>query len=673
MSRTTLYMRLLLALIAALLMAACASMGRPEGGPRDVMPPMFVRSNPAPGALNVKRTKIEVEFNENVQIKDAMSKVVISPAQRTTPSVSAIGRRIIVELRDSLIPNTTYTIDFSDAITDLNEGNILDGFSTDFSTGDVIDTLRISGMVFQASNLEPAQGMLVGVYSDLSDTAVRTLPMERITKTNQYGQFTLRNLKEGTYRIFAINDQNRDYHWDRTEDIAFYDMTITPTATHTSRTDTLKTAAGTDSIVTVGYTEFFPNDILLTWFNENYKAQYLMKYERLERNKIFFQMGAPADTLPVITLLNGPRAGETIDRWSMLNASPTLDSLEYWISDPALIAQDSILLEARYMRTDTLDQLSWTTDTLKLIMRGSKKKTEEKKKNKKEEADTMPPEPTYLKYTAMTGSVQDINMPLLFKSLEPIVSFDSTAVRLEILDDTVWTAIEAPRIYFPSPLKPMEMRADYEWEPDMKYRLTVDSAAITGISGDVNKEFTHEFTVQKLEEYCSIIFNISGLEGPGVVELLTGNDIPVRQATVAGGRAEIEYVKPGNYYARLYVDRNENGRYDQGSFTDSIQPEDVYYYPKKLNLKKNWDIEQSWNINELPIDMQKPNEIKKNKPKKQPGEIDRDEDEEDEDEEFDFFNPGGNPNDRNNRNNRNNGLRNQNSGLRNNNSNTFAR
>ncbi len=670
MSRTTLYMRLLLALIVALLMAACASMGRPEGGPRDVMPPMFVRSNPAPGALNVNRNKIEIEFNENVQIKDAMSKVVISPAQRTTPSVSAVGRRIVVELRDSLVPNTTYTIDFSDAITDLNEGNMLDGFSTDFSTGDIIDTLRISGMVFQASNLEPAQGMLVGVYSDLSDTAVRTLPMERITKTNQYGQFTLRNLKEGTYRIFAINDQNRDYHWDRTEDIAFYDMTITPTASRSTRPDTIRTAAGTDSIITVGYTEYFPNDILLTWFNENYKAQYLVKYERLERNKLNFQMGAPSDSLPVITLLNGPRAGETIDRWAILNASATLDTLEYWISDPGLIAQDSLILETRYLRTDTLDQLSWTTDTLKLVVRGSKKKADDKKKDKKEEADTVPPEPTYLKYSAMTGSTQDINMPLLFKSLEPIVAFDSTAVTLEILDDTVWTAIEAPRIYFPSPLKPMEMRADYEWEPDMKYRLSIDSAAIQGISGDINKTFTHEFTVQKLEEYSSIIFNISGLEGPGVVELLNGSDMPVRQAPVIDGRAEIDYVKPGNYYARLYSDRNENGRYDQGSFTDSIQPEDVYYYPKKLNLKKNWDIEQSWNINELPIDMQKPNEIKKNKPKKQPGEIEETDDDEDEDEEFDFFNPGGNPNDRNNRNN---GLRNNNSRLRNNNSNTFAR
>ena len=137
------------------------------------------------------------------------------PAQKSIPSITANGRRITVDIRDSLIPNTTYTIDFSDAIRDLNEGNVLDGFAIDFSTGDSIDSLRISGMVFEARTLEPAQGMLVGVYSNLSDTALRTLPMERIARTNQLGQFTIRGLRPGEYRIFAINDVNRDYHWDR--------------------------------------------------------------------------------------------------------------------------------------------------------------------------------------------------------------------------------------------------------------------------------------------------------------------------------------------------------------------------------------------------------------------------------------------------------------------------
>ena len=232
-------LRLLLAMIAVALLAACANMGRPEGGPRDELPPVYVRSNPSIGQLNVKGNKITVYFDENIALDDAMNKIVVSPAQRTTPAISSNGKRVTVELRDTLLPNTTYTIDFADAVKDLNEGNVLDGLALDFATGDTIDTLRISGMVFEAQTLEPAQGMLVGVYSNLDDSAITTLPMERITKTNQLGQFTIRNLKEGTYRIFALNDVNRDYHWDRSEDVAFYDVTVSPSTTPVTITDTL--------------------------------------------------------------------------------------------------------------------------------------------------------------------------------------------------------------------------------------------------------------------------------------------------------------------------------------------------------------------------------------------------------------------------------------------------
>ncbi|MDE6188130.1 MAG: Ig-like domain-containing protein, partial [Duncaniella sp.] len=260
-------LRLLFIVVVTAFLAACASMGRPEGGPRDMTPPVFVRSNPRPGQLNVSGNKIIVEFDENVALDDAMNKVVVSPAQRTTPVISANGRRVTVELRDTLKPDVTYTIDFADAIKDLNESNVLDGFALDFATGDSIDSLRISGMLFEARTLEPAQGMVVGVYSNLSDTAVKTLPLERITKTNQLGQFTLRGLKAGTYRIYAINDVNRDYHWDRSEDVAFYDVTVSPSSEPAQFADTLINLAGEDSVVMRDGTRFLPDDVLLTWFN----------------------------------------------------------------------------------------------------------------------------------------------------------------------------------------------------------------------------------------------------------------------------------------------------------------------------------------------------------------------------------------------------------------------
>jgi len=234
--RRILWMRWLMMAAVALAVAACASIGRPEGGPRDEEAPVFVRSNPMPGAVNVDRGRIDIFFDENIKLEDASNKIVVSPAQAQSPAISSNGRRVSVEFRDTVVPDATYTIDFSDAIRDLNEGNILDNFAIDFATGPTLDSLRISGMVFEARTLEPAQGMVVGVYSDLSDTAITTLPMDRVAKTNQYGQFTIRGLKPGEYRIFAIDDRNHDWRWDRSENVAFYPLTISPTTVSGSTT-----------------------------------------------------------------------------------------------------------------------------------------------------------------------------------------------------------------------------------------------------------------------------------------------------------------------------------------------------------------------------------------------------------------------------------------------------
>lgn len=617
----------------AIITSACASIGRPEGGPRDEMPPVYVSSNPGLGGLNVKNNKIEIKFNENIAIDDAANKVVISPAQKSMASIFAGGKSLIVELRDTLIPNTTYTLDFSDAIKDLNEGNILDGFAMDFSTGDNIDSLRISGMLFEARTLEPAQGMLVGAYSNLSDTAITTLPMERITKTNHLGQFTIRNLKPGTYRLFAINDINRDYHWDRTEDVAFYDVTVSPYATEISVTDTLRSSTDEDSLVTRQGVQYLPNDILMTWFNEGYKSQYLKDYSRNERNCIKFFFGAPSDTFPEITIINGVNKGKKLDQASILDYSATRDSLCYWIKDSALIAQDSILVEARFLRTDTLDNLSWGTDTLKLFFKEPKKKKEKKKKKEENDsinADSITKELTFLKFTVNSGGTQEINRPLIFTSSQPIDTIYQNGVHLEIQNDTLWNTVKAPRLEIIEPGKNLNFKSEYTWQPGAKYRLTIDSAAIVGIYNEWNKPIKHEFTVRPLEEYASLYFIIEGIDNGAIVELLNGSDKLVRTAPVIDGIATFEYLQPSTYYARLFIDRNNNGEYDTGNLLQKIQPEEVYYFSKKLNIKRNWEIEQNWNIYEFAIDAQKPEAIKKNKPKRKKGESDRRDTEEEE-------------------------------------------
>lgn len=665
-------MQTLLWICLATLMAACASMGRPEGGAKDEIPPEYVSSNPAPGAKNVNKTRITVTFNENIQLEDAFTKVIVSPPQKTPPRITSNGRHVTADIQDTLIPSTTYTIDFADAIKDLNEGNVLDGFALDFSTGDSIDSLRISGMVLQAENLEPAQGMLVGVYRDYTDTSLTTLPFDRIARTNQLGQFTIRNLKPGNYHIFAVNDINRDYHWDRSEDIAFYDTTITPWVESIEVSDTLFASNREDSIVKRPGLKFLPNDILLTWFNLGYKPLYMLDHKRDERRRISLTFSAPMDSLPKITIVDGaPGAGRPAEEWARLKANATLDTLDYWIADTTVLAADSLRLSVQYLKTDTADNIVWSTDTIRFFFKEpkqNKKEKAKKKKNKENEkvsfsVDSVSGDTTFLpeinleflNISLTGGSTQELNQPLRFGTDVPIESFDSAGVKLEIMVDTVWRPVNI-KIQTDSSNVLMNKKIEHKWTGGGKYRLTIDSLAFRSIYGTWNRPFSGEITAKQPEDYSSIRFTLPGLDTlQTIVQLLNSSDEPVYQAVKPAGAPDVNitFVNPGTYYARLIIDSNSNGKWDTGNPADSIllQPEEVYYFAKKLELKKNWDIDQMWNITELAIDKQKPNAIKKNKPKLKRGETAPEEEDgfgDDQDTEYNPFDRTGRNNNRNN-------------------------
>lgn len=655
MNRRYTYMHILVAAVLIAVVSACASIGRPEGGPRDEDPPKFVRSNPRPGQLRVAGNKITISFDENIQLDDAFNKVVVSPVQTQPPTISSNAKNVTVELRDTLLRDVTYSIDFGDAIKDLNEGNILDGFAIDFATGDTIDTLRVSGMVLEARTLEPAQGMLVGVHANLDDSAIMTLPFDRIARTNQYGQFTVRNLKPGTYRVYALNDMNRDYKWDRSEDVAFCDYSVSPVVEDIEVCDTFLRADGTDSLVMHDGIKYLPNDVLLMWFNENYSPQYMKDYSRPDRRRISLNFAAPSDTLPEITIADGRNAGRRIEEWAVAQINPTRDSLLYWIRDTTVLSTDSLRLSIKYLKTDTTEHLSWTTDTLRFFFREPKEN--KKKKNKNEEKnDTVitdaygVPQPKDFLNFSVTGGTVDVYAPLIFKADQPIDTFVKSAVKVEMQVDTLWERVAVGALT-PDSLQPLTVRClTVDWTPGAKYRVSVDSASVTGIYGLWNKPLTQEFAVKDLSEYANLVFNVTGLEADssGVVqkafvELVGSDDKPVRVAPVIDGRAEFKYLLPSTFYARLYIDSNGNGKWDTGDMKARIQPEEVFYYSKKLQLKKNWDVEQTWDLYELAVDAQKPMAIKKNKPKPKKGE--RDNNRDSEEEEYDEF---GNPIDGNN-------------------------
>lgn len=627
---------IVLTILIAALLYSCASIGRPTGGNKDIDPPVFTGSNPAPNSTNVKNQSIVLHFNEYIVLKDQSTKVVVSPAQKENPSIRANGKRINIELRDTLIPNTTYSIDFSDAIQDNNENNPLQGFSFAFATGDTIDTLQISGIVLNARDLEPQKEFFVGVHSCLDDSAFSKLPLERIARTNELGQFTIRNIKPGRYHIFALNDADRNYKFARSEDLAFLEEIIVPSVTEIETMDTVFTSQMvTDTIYKATHSLFLPNDILLSSFNEDYKSLYLVNNERTSDRRFNVLFSAPSDSLPTLEVLK-PEGFDNSKKWYILDNSQHNDTLNYWITDTMLIKSDSIRVNMRYLHTDTNDMRTFTNDTIYFNLKKMKKKGNKKVEKKKEEEgkDSLDsiPQIQLLKFAAASSGTIDVYAPFRFKSEEPIDSINPAMIHLKQKIDTTWEDRGIVELKRDSASSILNYKVEYDWEPGGTYGITIDSLAITGIYGLYNGTISQEFKVKELEEYSNLFFKVNVTDS-AFVELLDKSDKVVRTAPVENGMADLFNINPGEYYARIVLDANGNGKWDTGNYSQHLQPEEVYYFSKKLNLKQNWDIEETWDIYELPIDVQKPMAIKKNKPKNY-REQTKPEDEEEEEEEF---------------------------------------
>ena len=644
-------------IIAAAVMYSCANIGNPSGGPIDKTPPIFMRSNPTPNAVNVKDRKIEIFFDEIVTLKDPSTKIIVSPAQTEMPRMSALGRKVTVELVDSLLPNTTYTIDFSNSIQDNNEGNAIDNFAFAFSTGSVIDSMRVSGYVIDSRTLEPMQSVVVGLQSNLADSAFHKEKLQRVALTNDRGQFTIRNVSPGSYHIFALKDLDRDYKFGNpTEDIAFLDSIIVPSIGSREAADTVYNALNEiDTIMRATRPAYFPNDILLSMFNEDRKSQYLANNLRVDSTRISLTFAAASDTLPSLCIVG---RNDVPDQWYTLERSQTNDTLTYWIRPPHLVSADTLMVATTYLRTDTASNLSWGTDTASNLSWGTDtlkftfQRQKAKKKKKNEETDSLE-QIRFMELHPLANGTQEVYAPLLLQTGTPIERYSREAFHLQrkLQNDTIFYPAEIKSIALrDSTLNRRDLVLKVDWEPGAAYTLAVDSLAMTDIYGLQTKPLKVDFNVRKMEEYGNIVFNITAVRDSAIVELLDGTEKIVLRAPVKNHRAELLNLLPGKYYARLFIDRNGNGKYDTGNYDMHLQPEETVYYPGAINLKKNWDVEQTWDIYATPIDKQKPEAIKKNKPERKKWEkVNTEKTETDEDEE-NGFSDFSNPNDPNQRN-----------------------
>lgn len=600
---------LFLTLLGLVMLHSCANMASPTGGAYDVDPPEVRRATPQFNALRATPDRIEIEFDENIKIKTPNEKVIITPPQQNLPVIRSIGRRAIVELKDELLPNTTYTIDFTDAIVDNNEENPLENFVFAFATGDQLDTLSISGRVVEAENLEPLTGTYVGIHSNFDDTLFTHVPFERISRTDSRGNFTVRGMAPGSYKVFALSDMNRDYKYDNPQEaIAFLDSIIIPSTRAAVRQDTLFVDSVTvDTILTVHYTRFMPDDLVLRSFLSDFQRQYLQKSERPEPYKINLFFAAPTQA-PTFSLLQPPREDSS---WYVSERSVDNDTLMLWITDSLVYQHDSVKMALNYVRTDSLNQNIMVTDTLSLNYRRSGRSEEEEKKREDEEGEKT------IRFLNVNSNIRtsfELFNPVRIEFEQPVTRFDTSLVRLMIEVDTLFQPV--PFQLEADSLNPRRFTLRPTWEPGAKYRMEIDSAAILSHYGLWNNKVELDFTVKPLDQYGNLLINITGLdEGvPAFVELLDKSDKPFRKRAVKEGEVRFQDLLPGEIYARLVIDENGDGVWTTGNYEEKRQPEELFYYPGKLVIRAYSDHLEDWDIQATPLIRQKPLEITKNKP-----------------------------------------------------------
>ena len=602
-------------------------MGSPDGGWYDEAPPRITKCTPAEQSTNVTEKKISIYFNEYIKLADPSQNVIVSPPQLEMPEIKAAGKKIVVQLKDSLIPNTTYTIDFSDAISDNNEDNPMGNYTYTFSTGEQIDTFEVSGYVLDASNLEPVKGISVGLYNDLADSAFRTKPLLRISRTDGTGHFVIKGVAPGEYRVYALSDADANFKFtQKSEVIAYSRQTFTPSAKPDIRQDTIwRDSLHIDSIARVSYTHFYPDDVVMLSFQEVQTDRYLLKTERKDANRIniFFSYGNKQ--LPIIKGLDFDA-----DSAFIVEANTRQDTITYWLRDTMLVNRDTLTFQMEYLMTDSLGQLVTQVDTVEALaktpyakrLKARQKeydewvKEQEKKKKRDESYDSIyPPKPLEPKYSVPQS--MDPVRSIFIEMPSPLARLDTAAIHLYSKIDTLWYRAPFEFHRCDSMLRQYELVA--EWRPETEYSFEVDSAAFTDIYGLVSKGYKQGLKVKSLDEYATILLKLSGLQEPNViVQLLDKSDNVVMNTKMEpDGSAHFFYVNPGTYYVRAFVDRNDNGRWDTGNYDADQQPEDVYYYGREFEAKEKWDLSSQWNVMERPRYQQKPSALVKQKDDKQ--------------------------------------------------------
>ena len=584
MSRKT-YKDILGVILVFTLIAGCAKVSTPSGGPRDRTPPEVVGSEPANGATFYKDNKFEITFNEYVTLQNINEKLIVSPPMENRPLVSLKGKSVVVEYEDELRENTTYTFNFQDAVRDLNEGNVYENLRFVFSTGPVIDSLTVTGNILNAYVLDIPENALVMLYSNLEDTAFRKSIPDYLSMVDQTGYFRIENVRPGTYNLFGLKETDNSKNFNiLEEEIAFLDKPVTITSQENYlpvEEDTIKVIAepgkkAPEKPAPAGEYKMF-------LFQHEKKSYYLTSSDRDVPYLMIYTLSRPPGEHSFDVAIPGVDENSFFTERSKEN-----DTLRVWLTDSTLYSQQQIITVVGYPYTDTSDIVVHNIDTIEMRYTAPRSTRLSR------------PQETLFTVTSNLKTSIRPGQKIFFQATTPLrVPDTSRIIFYELTQDTT---LRIPYSFTPDSLNSCRVDLNINLEQGKNYLYIADSASFGNIYGEYTDSTGLRFSVREESSYGSLILNIKGYTGKRIIELLDNSENVIRKKEMdSDGKTEFLLLEKGKYKIRVIYDINGDGKWTTGDLAEKRQPEPVSFYPQEIEIKEDWIVDQDWDISKMNV------------------------------------------------------------------------
>ncbi len=560
----------------------------PSGGPKDTIPPIITKLNPLPGTVNVPRhkTKLFLEFNEYVTVKDPKS-LFLSPPLEKSPKFKLKGKGVLVSFESDLDSNKTYTLDVTNAIGDNNEGNMFPGYTLVFSTGDRIDSMMVTGIVQDCNTLQPLKGATVMLYKDHADSAIFLKRPDAAVKTDDWGYFCLRNIQDTVYRMYAIIDENNNNLYEaESEKVAFIDSLVKPVNVVNDSLPELQKYDMKDTVNCLAR----KNEYELSIFREKPSKQLIVNKERVGERTAYITFMAPYAQIDSIWIKGVP-SDKLITQFNIMQ-----DSLEIWVNDPKE-QPDTFYLNVKYMKTDTLGMLNSFTEELRLAKpkKGLAAKTSRKdiKKEDTTAVFTLEAKPETVE---QYGFVFEFKYPLVEDAFDSLTFRYLNPKQQEFKEKYTVTQDSLN-------LRKYVVRPNVDLLPGYEYFLKVPHRKFKDINGFYNDSTEVKVTLPNDDKLSSISLVLSNVSNKYIVDLLNEKRDKVLRSYIVDKDSTLPfpYLKAGKYSIRITEDVNRNGIVDTGNLLEKKQPEKVLFYkledgsflidiPEMTELEQNIDV-----------------------------------------------------------------------------------